>query len=83
MNRYLILVPGGDDFVPGLYPNNYRLKGIDAWVVGSEESTCADVWERLMVPPPGGWVVISIGQYYGRYDRALWDKLTAWRDADD
>ena len=47
MNRYVVFMSGGQEIVERTYPGSFRLKGCDAWAIGSDDSTCANVCERL------------------------------------
>ena len=78
MNNYLVFMPGGEDKVETEFPRRYPLAAGSLWAVGSDELTCADVCARLGIGSGESGVVYRIDDYYGHYDRALWQKLAAW-----
>ena len=78
MNNYLVFMPGGEDKVETEFPRHYPLAAGSLWAVGSDELTCADVCDRLGIGSGESGVVYRIDDYYGHYDRALWQKLAAW-----
>ena len=60
----------------------YELEGTQAWVVASEMATSADVSNRLgFEPGQRNGVVLKVGEYYGCYNEALWQKLETWKNA--
>lgn len=78
MPLYLVFMPDGakrmeekvdDIFRHELIPNQL-------WAIGSDLLTCADVCQRLEMKPEAGGVVVKFEEFYGLWDRALWDKLT-------
>ncbi len=62
-----------------------RMMGVrdGVWVVATAFPTCADVAERLGMNTNIGrsGIVVRIGEYFGFYNRALWDKIEAWKVA--
>ena len=78
MNNFLVFMPGGGHKVEAAFPRHYRLAENSLWAVASSESTCADVCEQLGIGPGEPGVVSRMDEYYGHYDRALWEKLSAW-----
>ena len=74
-------MPGGSDSVRENFAQHYPPAEDSLWAVAADENTCADVCERLGITPSGSGrgVVSKIEEYYGFYDRALWEKLNAWR----
>ena len=82
MNRYLIYLPGGSDSLEFVFdPHVFELEPNRLWAVGTEASTCADVCKLAGIGDGTPGVVVRIGEYYGHYDTALWQKLTAWKGA--
>ena len=78
MQNYLVFMPGGEEAVTQHFPSaHYRLTD-GLWAVGSPLETCVDVCTALGVDDPNTMVVAQIDEYYGRYDRALWQKLESW-----
>lgn len=63
------------------FPQHFPLAEDSLWAVAADENTCVDVCERLGITSIGGGpgVVSKIEDYYGFYDRALWEKLNAWK----
>lgn len=82
MRRYVVFVPLGEiesRFVSETFPNNYELLPGSVWVVGAPQVTCTDVCEALGIGQGGKrGVVTKMDDYYGFYDRALWEKANAW-----
>ena len=79
MNAYLVFMPDGEKQVGDAFgENRYRLAS-GLWVVGSDISTSADVCDRLGIEQDHSMVVVPINEYYGRFDRALWQRLDAWQ----
>ena len=77
MARYLVFVPNAPGVVEHSFPERYRLdEGM--WAVRSSLATCSEVHEHLALGPDRAGVVIKITEYYGHYDRALWEKLESW-----
>ena len=80
MYNYLVYMPGGKEELEEQFPRAcYRLTD-GLWAVGSPFRTPTEVCEQLGVNEGDGrtMVVVSMEEYYGRYDRALWQKLNAW-----
>ena len=79
MPRYMIFMPNGTQAVEDNFPLRHTITDHTLWAVGSDLLTCADVAQRLFMGVDGNYgVVVKIDEYYGAYDRALWDKLQAW-----
>lgn len=81
MKRYVVIVPTGEieqQFVAATFPDNYELLPRTVWVVGGQQATCADVCEVLGIGRGKCGVVTKMDDYYGLYDRALWEKANAW-----
>ena len=80
MNCYLVYLPGGSNSLKSIFgPHYYELEKDQLWAVGTDENTCVDVSKRVGIGAGVSGVVIRIGEYYGHYDTALWQKLAAWR----
>ena len=81
MKRYVVISPDTDSgSVSEKFPDNYELLEGQVWVVAAQQSTCADVCEALGIGKEQGMrgVVTTMEDYYGFYDRALWEKASAW-----
>ena len=82
MKRYVVIAPTGEiesPLVNETFPHNYELLPGNVWVVGAQQATCTDVCEMLGIGPDGRrGVVTKMEDYYGFYDRALWEKANAW-----
>ena len=63
-----------------IYRNDrvYYKIATDLWAIGSDLKTCVDVCNALGVDDPNTMVVVSINEFYGRYDGALWQKIESW-----
>ena len=81
VKRYVVIVPTGEieqQFVGATFPDNYELLPGNVWVVGGQQPTCAEVCEVLGIGRGKCGVVTQMDDYYGFYDRALWEKANAW-----
>ena len=80
MNCYLIYFPGGSHSLESNFgPHHYELEKDQLWAVATDANTCADVSKLAGIGARAPGVVIRIGEYYGHYDAALWQKLVSWR----
>ena len=82
MNRFVVYLPDGEGVLERHFPNNHVLND-DLWAIAASEFTCAEISEKLGIQTPSGGdrtgVVFRIEDYYGFFDRALWEKLNAWQ----
>lgn len=78
MQNYLVFMPGGEHKVEVRFPDSHHRIANDLWAVGSPLTTCAEVCTALGVDEPNTMVVVPMTDYYGRFDRALWQKLESW-----
>lgn len=83
MNCFVIVSPD-KKFDPSLVTQAFRdhsQVSDDVWVVAGEQGTCADVCDKLGIGTPTGTrgVVVKLDDYYGFFDRALWEKINEWR----
>ena len=82
MKRYVIIVPQGEmasTDVAAAFPDNYELLPGNVWAVGAPQATCVEVCEKLGIGRDGKrGVVTKMDDYYGFYDRALWEKANVW-----
>ncbi len=52
------------------------------WIVATPMATSSDVSDQLgFEPAKMSGVVLKVGEYYGCYDEALWQKLESWSKA--
>ena len=78
MNLYLVFMPGGGEKVQATFPDrNYEFTK-SLWAVAGKEATCADVCSALGIARGSRGIVSTVSEYYGHFDRALWQKLSAW-----
>lgn len=91
MNVYLAIIPPDSidqKELDSKFPKNQPvIPGV--WVVAGTHDTCADVSAELGIIKENPslfegqgtrWgVVVKVEEYYGYFDRALWDKIDAWR----
>ena len=81
MNCYLAVATNlVTDDVVAIYSD--ALKVCDgAWVFPAADETCAEVAERLGMNNTRHTIgiVVSVDDYYGYYNKALWDKISAWK----
>ena len=82
MKSYVVIVPTGEiegQFVSATFPNHHEVLAGNVWVVGARQATCAEVCEALGIGQGGKrGVVTKMDDYYGFYDRAVWEKASAW-----
>jgi len=78
MANYFIFMPGGDDAVKTRFPDTHYHISEGLWAVASRLRTSADVCEQLGISGGLRGIVVPMEEYYGHYDRALWQKLAAW-----
>ena len=76
---------GVADAIAAKYPSEYQeiVPGV-AWAVAGEDLTTADVCAALGIaggsnPQNLSGVVFRLGEFYGRWDPALWQRLDVWR----
>ena len=78
MNLYLIFMPGGGEKVQTTFPDrNFEITKC-LWAAAGKEDTCADVCSALGITQGSRGVVSTMSEYYGYFDHALWQKLSAW-----
>ena len=84
MNSFIVILPDthGRPSVPETFPDFHYEIIVDAvWAVGATETTCSDVCKKLgIVEEERSIVVIKADDFYGYFDKALWEKLISWRD---
>ncbi len=78
MRTYLVFMPADEGRVEKEFSDANFKMGDGLWAIGTEILTAADVCERLGMNEDSEIVVVPIRDYYGRFDRALWQKLEAW-----
>ena len=84
MNCYLIAATNiSDQEISAAFGAKVMVVGEGTWVVASMDQTCADVAERLGMNSRRGksGIVVRVGEYFGFYNRALWDRIEAWKVA--
>ena len=59
------------------FPNCYEVRS-GVWAVASELETSAQVSDLMGFLKPQTGIVFKITQFYGYYDKALWESLNAW-----
>ena len=81
MSNYLVFMPEDNERVEHEFPHaNYRIES-GLWAIRSDLPTCAEVCERLGIEDGNTMVVVPMNEYYGRFDRALWQRLDSWSKA--
>ena len=80
MNTYLIFMPNGAEHVEQEFPLHHTIESDTLWAIGTDLLTCADVWEKFE-PTDASGVVVKFDEFYGLWNRALWDKIEAWAAA--
>ena len=78
--QYLVYMPDAKDTIESVFTDHHNVAD-GFWVVNTPISTCAAVCEKLETGENRLGVVFSLNEYYGYYDRALWQKLDAWSQA--
>ena len=82
MKSFLVCMPNGRMEIESHFGgNNIELIPDQLWAVaGPPRATAADVTALLDGGGGNRVFVVAIGEYYGLWDPALWQKLSAWRD---
>ena len=75
MNSHVVFMPDDNGKVQQEFPDAHHRIGDDLWAIGSDLRTCVDVCERLGIETGQNMVVVPVSEYYGRFDRALWQRL--------
>lgn len=81
MNSYLVFMREANGTVGREFPEAHYQIGDDLWAIGTDLPTCVDVCERLGIEGGQSMVVVPMTEYYGRFDRALWQRLDSWSKA--
>ena len=84
MNCFLVVAPPSERFgssvIAQAFPLHYEVLDGKVWVVAGNQRTCADVCKELGIGKTGvSGVVTKIDEYYGFFDRALWESVASWR----
>ena len=83
MHRYIVISDKiTDDDLADVFPDTYSFRENHVWGVASKLPTSMDVSKALKFnddDSPRSGVVLKVGEYYGRYDKGLWQKLDAWK----
>ena len=85
MHRYVVISAKVEtDELQRLFPETYPLKEGNAWMIGTSMNTSADVSKSLGFTSQEGdkarsGIVVKVDEYYGFYDKSLWQKLDAWK----
>ena len=80
MNRYFVVSNTLEDSrVQEIAHDCYKLRD-GVWAIASTQSTCYDVVRQLGMTDSkeNDGVVLRVGEFYGLFNPALWDKLAAW-----
>ena len=78
MNCYLVFMKDGKERIEETFPTAHFWIDENLWAIGSEVPTCVDVCELLGIDTDNRMIVVPMNDYYGRFDRALWQRLEAW-----
>ena len=76
------------DAIASEYPAAHQeiVPGV-AWAVAGEDLTSADVCQSLGIAGGGdarnSGLVFRLGEYYGRWDPALWQRFDVWLGRED
>ena len=81
MNTFIVFSPQEGNKVKQTYPNCFELNE-SVWVIASEERTCADVCHSLEMVNGNQHrgVVVKFSEFYGLFDRALWERISDWSE---
>ena len=89
MNCYLVVWPpenGDPTVLTEAFPEHHAVLEGTVYMVAAEQRTCAEVCEVLGFGNGAkgngadrSGVVIKVDNYYGLFDRALWEKMNAWQ----
>ena len=80
LNCYVVAAEVPEDRVAKAYPDHHYRVSDRVWVVAGDQATCSDVCTTLGIwPNQSRGTVFKFQEYYGFYDRALWDKIAIWQ----
>ena len=79
MPNYLVFMPGGEERLEETFTDRYRLTD-GLWAVSSQMKTSSEVCSQLGIDDQTNMVVVPMNGYYGRFDKALWQRLESWRE---
>ena len=80
LNCYLVFMPKEDERVVQTFKDTHHPIASHLWAVATPIATCVEVCESLGIHDELNMIVVPMSEYYGRHDRALWQKLEAWRE---
>ena len=83
MNCYVVVAdPSLKTKLTQAFPDHHEV-ATNVWAVAGKQRTCADVCNALGIKTSAGkgdsGVVCKFNEYYGYFDRALWDKIASWQ----
>lgn len=88
---YLVYIPSSGetarDVLVREFPDRYELQPNSLWVVSTPLPTSAAVCEALgltskrptSAPARSSGIVVKFDEYYGLYDRGLWQAVDSWQ----
>ena len=84
MNCFIAILPPDSSYelnnVAESFPMHHEVLSDRVWAVAGHQTTCAEVCKELGIGEKGvPGVVIKMDEYYGFFDRALWDHINNWR----
>ena len=84
MNCYLVVWPaknGDASVITSTFPDHHAILGGSVYMVAAKQRTCAEVCDAIGIGNGAqkNGLVTKVNDYYGLFDRALWEKMDAWR----
>ena len=91
MNCYLVVWPaknGDVSVVTSTFPEHHPVLEGRVYMVAAKQKTCAEVCDAIGIGNGAeigngakkSGLVTKVNDYYGLFDRALWEKMDAWRE---
>ena len=78
MNIYLIVGTATEDsHVRSIFSDCYSVRS-GVWAVATELETCAEVSSAMGFDKNNTGIAFRLSEYYGVYDKALWQLIEAW-----
>ena len=85
MNCFVVIAPNNSDIgssIKQAFPQQHAVVPDRVWIVAGPQRTCSEVSQVLSVGEGNPGVVTKLGEYYGYFDRALWQDIEQWRQAE-
>lgn len=86
MKSYVVVTAGNSGITESVLESVFQERRYpireQVWAVAGEHETAESVYEALATEVPesdlGSVVIVNVDDYYGLFDKALWNRLWAW-----